>query len=210
MQGQRRSTRMFRIWGVRLEGCDHRLPCWKSGYLRPRGGIGVRHALMGRTASSGNEISISEPKDLWLEIFSYSEQWRLDDFQEAYPDRPVVAPLIECGLTKTDCKTMLERAGITLLFMYLQGYQNANCIGCVKGGAGYFRAREDYPEEFKRLADVEAEIGPGAYYILRHRSGPLKGRRFPLHQLPAGKADHKEWLPACGITCEIAEQEYTA
>jgi hypothetical protein len=151
-----------------------------------------------------------QPGDVMVLGFTAEEQSRLDKFKDNFPDLPVIAPLIERGLTKTDCKTMIERAGIALPFMYLQGYSNANCIGCVKGGAGYFRAiREDYPAEFKRVADVEAEIGPGAY-ILRHRSGPLKGQRFPLHELPPGKAMRNEWLPDCGVICESAEQEYSA
>lgn len=154
--------------------------------------------------------TFEQPGDVLVLGYTSDEEWRLDDFRDNYPERLVIAPLIERGLTKTDCKTMVERAGITLPFMYLQGYQNANCIGCVKGGAGYFRAiREDYPAEFKRIADVESEIGPGAY-ILRHRSGPLNGQRFPLHELPPGKADRKEWLPDCGLFCETAEQEYAA
>lgn len=154
--------------------------------------------------------TFEQADDVLVLGYTADEQWRLDDWLDRHPDRPIVAPLIERGLTKTDCKTMVERAGITLPFMYLQGYENANCIACVKGGAGYFRAiREDYPAEFKRVADVEAEIGPGAY-ILRHRSGPLKGQRFPLHELPPGKANRKEWLPACGLFCETAEQEYSA
>lgn len=151
-----------------------------------------------------------QPGDIMVLGFTAEEQGRLDAFRDHFPDRTVITPLIERGLTKTDCKTMIERAGIALPFMYLQGYANANCIGCVKGGAGYFRAiREDYPAEFKRVADVEAEIGPGAY-ILRHRSGPLKGQRFPLHELPPGKANRSEWLPDCGVICEAAEQEYSA
>lgn len=151
-----------------------------------------------------------QPGDVMVLGFTAEEQGRLESFQENFPDRPVIAPLIERGLTKTDCKSMIERAGITLPLMYLQGYANANCIGCVKGGAGYFRAiREDYPAEFKRIADVESDIGPGAY-LLRHRSGPLKGQRFPLHELPAGKAMRNEWLPDCGVICETAEQEYSA
>lgn len=156
-------------------------------------------------------LSTFEQKDDVLVLgFTAEETGRFEKFQEQWPDRPAIAPLIERGLTKTDCKSMIERAGITLPFMYLQGYANANCIGCVKGGAGYFRAiREDYPAEFKRVADVESDIGPGAY-ILRHRSGPLKGQRFPLHELPEGKADRKEWLPDCGVICETAEQEYSA
>ena len=151
-----------------------------------------------------------QPGDIMVLGFTAEEQGRLDNFRENFPDREVVAPLIDRGLTKTDCKTMIERAGIKLPHMYLQGYSNANCIGCVKGGAGYFRAiREDYPQEFQRLADIESEIGPGAY-ILRHRSGPLKGQRFPLHELPPGKALREEWLPDCGVMCEVAEQEYSA
>jgi hypothetical protein len=133
-----------------------------------------------------------------------------DYWLENWPDRPIIAPLIERGLTKADCKAMIERAGIELPLMYRMGYENANCIACVKGGMGYFRAiREDFPVEFARLAQVEAEIGESAY-ILRHRSGPLKGERFPLTELPAGKAARNEWLPACGLYCEAAEQEYSA
>lgn len=56
---------------------------------------------------------------------------------------------------------------------------------------------------------VEADIGDGAW-ILRHRSGPLKGQQFPLHELPAGRADRSEPLPSCGLFCETAEQEYSA
>lgn len=154
--------------------------------------------------------TFEQPGDVLVLDFTAEEQDRWDNFREDWPDRPAIAPLIERGLTKTDCKAMMERAGLVLPFMYLQGYDNANCIGCVKGGAGYFRAiREDYPDEFKRIADIEQEIGPGAY-ILRHRSGPLKGQRFPLHELREGPAWRNEALPACGLFCETAEREYAA
>ena len=150
------------------------------------------------------------PGDIMVLGFTADEPSRADDFRERNPDRPIWTPLIDRGLTKEDCKSMIERAGITLPFMYLQGYENANCIGCVKGGQGYFRAiREDYPEAFERLAQIESEIGPGAY-ILVHRSGPLKGQRFPLRELPAGKPMRNEALPSCGLFCETAEQEYAA
>ena len=154
--------------------------------------------------------TFEQPGDVLVLGFTAEEQDRYDDWLEAWPDRPVQVPLIERGLTKEDCKAMVQRAGIELPAMYRLGYQNANCIACVKGGLGYFRAiREDFPEEFERLAAVEAEIGPGAW-ILRHRSGPLKGQRFPLRELPPGKADRAEPLPSCGLFCEMAEQEYSA
>jgi 3'-phosphoadenosine 5'-phosphosulfate sulfotransferase (PAPS reductase)/FAD synthetase len=151
-----------------------------------------------------------QPGDVIVLGYTAEEQDRLDDFRDQWPDRPCLAPLIDKGLTKEDCKAMVQRAGIRLPFMYEQGYENANCIGCVKGGEGYFRAiREDYPVEFEALAQVEEEIGPSAY-ILRYRSGSLKDQRFPLRDLPAGPAVRNEVLPSCSFFCEMAEQEYTA
>lgn len=177
----------------------------RTRYIKSRNGASCTGRL-----KRGLLDAWKQPGDIMVLGFTADEHGRLETFRDNFPDRHVIAPLIDRGLTKTDCKTMIERAGIALPVMYLQGYANANCIGCVKGGAGYFRAiREDYPAEFKRIADVEADIGPSAY-LLRHRSGPLKNQRFPLHELPLGKALRSEWLPECGAVCETAEQEYSA
>jgi hypothetical protein len=154
--------------------------------------------------------TFEQPGDALVLGFTAEEQHRYDDWLENWPDRPVLVPLIERGLTKEDCKAMVQRAGIEIPAMYRMGYENANCIACVKGGLGYFRAiREDFPEQFAALAQVEADIGPGAW-ILRHRSGPLDGQRFPLTELPPGPAIRNESLPSCGLFCESAEQEYGA
>jgi 3'-phosphoadenosine 5'-phosphosulfate sulfotransferase (PAPS reductase)/FAD synthetase len=158
--------------------------------------------------------TFEQPGDVLVLGYTAEEQGRYDDWLANWPDRRIIAPLIERGLTKEDCKAMVQRAGIKLPEMYLLGYDNANCIGCVKGGLGYFRAvREDFPAQFERLAQAEDKVsalhGEGAY-ILRHRSGPLAGKRFPLRELPAGKAHRGEPLPSCGLFCESAEQEYAA
>lgn len=151
-----------------------------------------------------------QPDDVIVFGYTAEEADRLDDFRERFPDRPVLAPLVDAGLGKEDCKAMVQRAGIVLPFMYEQGYDNANCIGCVKGGEGYWRAiREDYPEEFEAMCLVQDEIGPGSWF-LRYRSGPQKGKRFSLRDLPAGPARRNEKLPSCSFFCEIAEQEYSA
>ena len=74
----------------------------------------------------------------------------------------MIAPLVDAGLGKDDCKAMVLRAGIELPMPYRMGYDNANCKGCVKGGEGYFRAiREDFPDEFEELCKVQDELGPG-------------------------------------------------
>lgn len=44
--------------------------------------------------------------------------------------------------------------------MYEIGYPNNNCVGCVKGGMGYWnRIRRDFPDVFERMASLEREIG---------------------------------------------------
>lgn len=149
-----------------------------------------------------------QPGDVMVFGYTAEEADRLDDFRERNPDRPVIAPLVENGLTKDDCKAMILRAGIALPVMYLMGYDNANCIGCVKGGEGYWRAiREDFPEYFEAICLLQDEIGEGSWF-LRYRSGPRKGERFPLRELPAGEPRRNEGLPSCSFMCEIAEQEY--
>lgn len=40
---------------------------------------------------------------------------------------------------------MVLRAGIELPLMYRMGYDNANCIGCVKGGEGSYLSAVDPP-----------------------------------------------------------------
>lgn len=177
--------------------------------------------IKGRTGAScttrikrGLLKDFEQPGDILVLGYTAEEQRRLDDWLEAWPDRPIITPLIDRGLTKADCKAMVARAGIELPMMYRLGYENANCIGCVKGGLGYFRAiREDFPEQFERLAQAEgrvAEMHGDNAYILRHRSGPLKGQRFPLRDLPPGESFRGEQLPACGLFCETAEREYAA
>jgi hypothetical protein len=151
--------------------------------------------------------TIALPGDVMVFGYTVEEQDRADDFRERNPDRPILTPLIDKGLTKADCKGMVLRQGIPLPIMYQLGYDNANCIGCVKGGEGYFRAiREDFPVEFEELAATQDAIGPGAY-LFRNRK---TGERYSLRDIPPGKARRNEALPSCSFFCESAEQEYSA
>ncbi|CAB4223444.1 hypothetical protein UFOVP1670_54 [uncultured Caudovirales phage] len=148
----------------------------------------------------------SDPDDVMVLGYTAEEDDRFEDFKEHHPDLMVAAPLIEHGLSKSDCKAMVERAGIELPIMYRLGYDNANCIGCVKGGEGYFRAiKEDFPAEFEELAAVQDAIGEGAY-LFRNRK---TGERYSLRDIPPGKARRNEVLPSCSFFCEAAESEWT-
>jgi hypothetical protein len=113
-----------------------------------------------------------QPGDVMVFGFTMEEEGRFEDFRDRNPDRAVMAPLIEAGLGKEDCKAMVERAGIELPLMYRLGYDNANCVGCVKGGEGYFRAiREDFPIQFEELAAVQDEIGAGSFLFRNRKTG---------------------------------------
>lgn len=152
----------------------------------------------------------SQPGDVVVFGFTAEEADRWEDWQERNPGLMALAPLVAAGLGKEDCKAMVLRAGIALPAMYVKGYDNANCKGCVKGGEGYWRAiRADFPEEFEAMCQVQDEIGSGSWF-LRYRSGPMKEQRFPLRDLPDGPIVRNEALPSCSFFCELAEQEYTA
>jgi hypothetical protein len=77
-------------------------------------------------------------------------------FSEQYPTSNPIYPLIESRTTKANCLYLLEQAGIAKPMMYTMGYQNNNCIGCVKGGMGYWnKIRHDFPEVFGQMAQME-------------------------------------------------------
>lgn len=141
--------------------------------------------------------------DLHVFGFDADEGDRVADFRENNPGLWFKAPLIEAGLTKSDCKAVVERAGIQLHAMYRLGYSNANCVGCVKGGMGYWnRIRTDFPGMFALMARTEREIGAT---ILRHRSGPLKGERLYLDELDPTAGRFDEDQPGeCGPLCQVA------
>lgn len=79
------------------------------------------------------------PSDVFALGYTWEERYRLDTFIDANNGRKTIAPLIDRGLTKADCLAMIERAGIELPMMYQLGYNNNNCIGCCKGGEGYWK-----------------------------------------------------------------------
>jgi hypothetical protein len=115
-----------------------------------------------------------------------------------------LCPLIDRHLTHADCLAIVERAGIVLPMMYRLGYHNANCVGCCKGGEGYWdKTREDFPSDFVEVADIQEAIGPGAY-MFRHRD---TGERFSLRDLPLGAGRHDIEVPECSFFCAMAEED---
>lgn len=147
---------------------------------------------------------ISLPSDIFVLGYTCEEYDRANRFIDANNARKIVTPLIDRNLSKADCLAMLQRAGIELPVMYLLGFNNNNCIGCPKGGMGYWnKIRNRFPEVFEETCQIEEELGPKAY-IFRDRK---TGIRFPLRQLPPDAGTHKEPEISCSIFCELEERK---
>lgn len=102
-------------------------------------------------------------------------------------------PLIENKLSKENCLCLLEKTGIEKPTMYKLGYNNNNCIGCVKGGMGYWnKIRIDFPNVFKKMSELEREIGRSC----------IKNRFLDELKITEGH-DIKEIMPECGVQCEL-------
>jgi hypothetical protein len=143
------------------------------------------------------------PDDTHVFGFTVDEMERAQRFL----DTGAICPLIEANLTHADCLGMIERAGLLLPEMYRLGFNNANCIGCCKGGEGYWnKVREVFPERFAQVIQIQESIGPGAY-LFRNRE---TGERFGLKDLKPGAGRHDESVPACSFFCDMAEQDIEA
>ena len=133
------------------------------------------------------------------QVFGYTaeEQTRLDRFIDANNDVDIWTPLIDKGLGKEDCLAMLKNAGIELPIMYKLGYHNNNCIGCVKGGMGYWnKIKVDFPEHFDKMAKLE-----------RFKNQKVFKDRFLDELKPTDGNYPSEPNIECSIFCQMAEED---
>lgn len=138
--------------------------------------------------------------DIQVFGFQAGEEDRAEEFREENPEVWLETPLITEGLTKPDCLAVIREAGIELPMMYKLGYKNNNCIGCVKGGMGYWnKIRGDFPETFARRAAQERNLGRSCI------------KDVFLDELEHGRGNYEaEPDVECGVLCHSVVQETTA
>ena len=91
--------------------------------------------------------------------FDAEEKHRAERLKETMIEFSHCFPLIERELTKNSVHGMAASLGLKRPIMYDLGYNNNNCIGCVKGGMGYWnKIRVDFPEVFESRAKLEREL----------------------------------------------------
>lgn len=141
--------------------------------------------------------------------FDATEKKRAERFRGNNPEVRLRVPLIATGMDKAACFAMLADAGIEIPAMYKLGYRNNNCIGCVKGGSGYWnKIRLDFPNIFSRMAKVEREIGAAICKTEPIVNG--KRTRIPVYldELDPSAGRYKsEPAIQCGVLCNIVEED---
>lgn len=152
------------------------------------------------------------PNDIQVFGYTVEEQKRVDNFIDRNNEVDLWSILIDMNLTKQDCMGILDKAGIDIPQMYKLGYKNNNCIGCVKGGKGYWnKIREDFGDDFERMSKLEEKLGASINYTdipkSRSKSGKNEKTLIPLRELDPEAGNYKAELSVeCGIFCAIAEQ----
>lgn len=129
--------------------------------------------------------------------YDSTEQHRANRLKETMLEYEHIFPLIDCNLSKEEVHGMLQRLGIKRPAMYEMGYRNNNCIGCVKGGMGYWnKIRKDFPKVFAERAKLERELGRSCIKgVFLDELDPNRGRL------------EDEVMEECGIMCEIAYEK---
>ena len=148
--------------------------------------------------------------DLLVMGYTAEEARRAKRFTAQNFDANLWPVLIEAGLTHADCLAMVERAGVALPEMYRLGYTHNNCVGCVKGEAGYWnKIRIDFPEVFARMSAMEQELGRTVCKREWTENGERKLERIALKDLPPDAGNYgAEPEIQCGILCAIAESDF--
>ena len=141
-------------------------------------------------------------RDNDIQVFGYTaeEESRADRFIDSNADVNVDFILIEKGFTKKDCLDFVRDNNIEIPVMYRLGYNNNNCVGCVKGGMGYWnKIRVDFPDSFDKMAKLERHVG--------HALNKDKNGAVFLDELASDRGHFPTDAPAdCGFTCEWKEK----
>lgn len=131
--------------------------------------------------------------------FDYCEKEinRAKRHQANNPQMKCYFPLIENKISKNDAANIIKSNNIEMPQMYRLGYNNNNCIGCVKGGMAYWnKIRIDFPNVFYEMARLERIINRSCI------------RKYFLDELPIDSGIGQEpFVLDCGSVGEGCEIE---
>jgi len=166
--------------------------CYKVAFINGPSGAACSSRLKKEVRKNWERENPGRHAYVWG--FDANERGRVERIIRSMPEYDHEFPIIE--KTKEEVHGILRTAGIKRPEMYDLGYHNNNCIGCVKGGAGYWnKIRIDFPHVFMARAQMERDIGARMLktcYL--DELGPEAGRNEgPI-------------VPECGLFCEINDR----
>lgn len=143
-----------------------------------------------------------KPNHVHIWGFTVEERDRALSFEDHFPELKCEHPLIKQELTRKDCLALIARNKIKLPIMYKLGYKNNNCLGCWKGGKGYWnKIRVDFPDIFKEASRICNKLG----------RSPIKdndGNPIMLDDLDPSEGNYKaDQEIQCGIGCRLIDLE---
>ena len=148
-------------------------------------------------------LAFQKPDD--IHIFGYTadaaDVKRAKGLTENWPELKCEFPLIERGLTKASCMSMVEKAGLKLPAIYSFGFPNANCVPCCKATSPDYWAmvRENFPKEFDRMVKLSRKLGA--------RLARVDGERVFIDEVPQDQKLTEPLAPDCDFLCVLAEQD---
>ena len=144
-------------------------------------------------------FAFQRPDDVQVFGYTVEETGRAERLQANDPGVTFWFPLIEQQIGKADCHAALAAAGITQPAMYQLGYNNNNCLGCVKASSATYwnRIRRDFPDVFAKRVQQSQELGV--------KLTRVNGVRVSLADLPADylAPDDTEQI-SCGLDCQTS------
>jgi hypothetical protein len=148
-------------------------------------------------------VSFQRPDD--IHVFGYTADSedisRAERLRANYFDMRIETPLIDAGLTKQAVLAIVQSKGVELPAMYKLGYQNNNCIPCVKATSANYWAlvRKTHPAEFYRMAKLSRDLNV--------RLCRINGVRSFIDDIPHDWPTTKPIVPTCDFLCQIAGDE---
>jgi 3'-phosphoadenosine 5'-phosphosulfate sulfotransferase (PAPS reductase)/FAD synthetase len=146
-------------------------------------------------------LGFQKPDD--IHVFGYTADKpdivRANRLRLNYPEMRIETPLITAGLTKQSVIAMIDRAGIQPPPMYALGFQNNNCIPCVKATSASYWAlvRKSFPNEFNRMVELSRRLDV--------RLARIGDNRIFIDEIPEDYPTTSPITPSCDFLCHLAE-----
>lgn len=141
-----------------------------------------------------------------IHVFGYTadkkDEARAIRLIESNPEYKIINPLIEQGITKADCLQILRKAGIKIPVMYELGFNNNNCLGCLKAETAsyWLLTKKHFPEVFQKRAKQERELG---YALCRINKVPVFLDELEQYLANRGKVKGQLSLDIPEMNCDF-------